>query len=161
MNKNYHTAFGVYGIYQSTSDQLLVIKKNQGPYAHRYDLPGGSLGNSEGLSETLEREFIEETKLTLSSYQQLGTCTFRYPWQYQEFNYNKHIAVFYQIHSLTGRVAESVPQFPGQDSDGAVFVTLNEIDETNASPLVLKAKEYLLTCQFQCTDDEYSAYQVL
>ncbi len=32
--------------------KLLCIEKNEGPYQHRYDLPGGSVSNlAEGLTE--------------------------------------------------------------------------------------------------------------
>ena len=38
----FHRAFGVYGILIK-QQQLVVVKKKDGPYKYRYDLPGGSL----------------------------------------------------------------------------------------------------------------------
>ena len=62
--KNY---FGVYGVCLQDG-KLLCIEKTRGPYRHRFDLPGGSQEPGEGLTETLEREVLEETGYTLSRY---------------------------------------------------------------------------------------------
>ncbi|NAP01756.1 NUDIX domain-containing protein, partial [Halomonas sp. MG34] len=58
--KKFHRAFGVYGIYIE-DNKLLVINKSRGPYKNRYDLPGGSLEEGEGLSIAMQRECKEET----------------------------------------------------------------------------------------------------
>lgn len=55
MTRKYHRAFGVYGIIQKNNN-LLVIKKNGGPYINRFDLPGGSLADGESLSSAIIRE---------------------------------------------------------------------------------------------------------
>ena len=59
--------FGVYGICFENG-KLLCIEKTRGPYQHRFDLPGGSQELGEGLTETLEREVLEETVYKLRSY---------------------------------------------------------------------------------------------
>ena len=51
---------GIYGICIK-DNKLLCIKKVRGPYKNRFDLPGGSQKENEGLTETLAREFREET----------------------------------------------------------------------------------------------------
>lgn len=74
MNTNeptFHRAFGTYGIYYNEG-KLLVIHKQGGPYTYRYDLPGGSLEDFETLPDALDREFQEETGLTVRSKQLLG-----------------------------------------------------------------------------------------
>lgn len=38
-----------------------MYKKGKRPYKNRFDLPGGSQKENEGLTETLVREFREET----------------------------------------------------------------------------------------------------
>lgn len=157
----YHTAFGVYGIYQPTKDELLVIKKNRGPYSRRFDLPGGSMENSEGLDETLKREVYEETGSELTKYVQLGVTSFRYPWDYLDFNYNRHIAVFNLIEDIDGDIHQTVGQFDGQDSSGAVFMKLSSLTVDNSSPLVMKAKEYLENKKFISTDEVLSEWMVL
>ena len=59
--------FGVYAVCFENG-KLLCIEKTRGPYRHRYDLPGGSQQLGEGLTETLTREVMEETGLTVRSY---------------------------------------------------------------------------------------------
>ncbi len=76
---SYHTAFGVYGILIQNA-RLLVIHKNGGPYNQRYDLPGDSLESGETLTAALMREFQEETSMSVTAFQQLGTINFLYPW---------------------------------------------------------------------------------
>ena len=46
----------------------MCIKKVRGPYKNRFDLPGGSQNTSEGFTETLVREFLEETGYKVSFY---------------------------------------------------------------------------------------------
>ncbi|POB81724.1 NUDIX hydrolase, partial [Vibrio vulnificus] len=53
-SKTFHFAFGSYGIIHK-SGRLLVIKKNDGPYINRYDLPGGSMDEGEPLENTAVR----------------------------------------------------------------------------------------------------------
>lgn len=156
----YHTAFGVYGILIKAGE-LAVIKKNGGPYKNRYDLPGGSLEEGETLSAALHREFKEETGLTATAVKQLGTINFLYPWSYQDTTMNNHICVFYEITKAVGAVAKTLPQFSGQDSLGALFVSFEKLTEKNASPLVLAAKEFYLQHSFAAVEQRFSTWEVL
>lgn len=160
--EKYHRAFGVYGIIYSSSKGIVVIKKNGGPYINRFDLPGGSLEDGEELSLVIKREIAEETGLTVQKYSQLGITSFKYPWDYLNYHYNQHIAVFYDVEELSGKIEEIAPQFDGQDSLGAVFIPLENISIRNASPLVLKAKEYLLNNRrFEDEDTIFDEWTVL
>ena len=58
---------GVYGVCL-IDNKVLCIKKTRGPYKNRYDLPGGSQKTSEGFTEILVREFLEETGYKVNSY---------------------------------------------------------------------------------------------
>ncbi|MEZ7743322.1 NUDIX domain-containing protein [Gemella sp. 20925_1_85] len=58
---------GIYGIC-IRGNKLLSIKKERGPYKNRFDLPGGSQKENEGLTETLVREFREETGYEIEKY---------------------------------------------------------------------------------------------
>ncbi|RRK10853.1 NUDIX domain-containing protein [Lactiplantibacillus garii] len=136
----YHRAFGVYGIIGDLQPGLVVTKKFGGPYTNRYDLPGGSLEDGEPLEHAIRREIREETGLTAVRVIQLGATSFRYPWQFERWQFNQHIGVFYRVKSLSGELAAKVPNFAGQDSHGAVQLPLTQLTVANASPLVLKAK---------------------
>ncbi|MDF7671962.1 NUDIX hydrolase [Lactobacillus sp. ESL0701] len=161
MTDKYHRAFGVYGIMQQ-QEKLIVIKKRGGPYTNRYDLPGGSLEDGEKLTDAIEREIYEETGLTALEMVQLGITSFRYPWDYQEWHFNQHLCVFYQIKKWQGQLQETVKQFAGQDSLGAVAVPLTQLTLANSSPLVLKAKEFIQNnYQFNPADQTFGAWSVL
>lgn len=159
-SKTFHFAFGSYGIIHK-SDKLLVIKKNGGPYINRYDLPGGSLDEGEPLDKTVVREVIEETGLKILKSHQLGTISFRYPWRYQKYTWNEHICVFNLIDKYQGEVKDTVVQFIGQDSLGAVWVPLTDLTLENSSPLVIKARDFLLNGKFEIKDAEYPDWKVL
>lgn len=157
----YHRAFGVYGII-GDQQNLVVTKKYGGPYTNRFDLPGGSLEDGEPLANAIRREVQEETGLVPTVLTQLGTTSFRYPWQFEGWAFNQHIGVFYRITEVSGDLAASVASFDGQDSHGAVKVPLTELTIKNASPLVLKAKAYLLNSEkFNATDTTYETWKVL
>lgn len=140
-NNNFHRAFGVYGLYFKEG-KLLVINKNVGPYINRFDLPGGSLEKSENLTEAMKREFLEETGIEIEIIKNLGVIDFMLPWNWKEFSYVHHICVYYLVSKVGGNLI--IPkQFDGQDSLGALWVSESEVSVDNASPLVLKAFEWL------------------
>lgn len=144
------------------TNNLVVIKKNGGPYINRYNLPGGSLEDGEPLVTAIVREIKEETGLTPTQLTQLGITSFRYPWQYEKWAYNQHICVFYKVERLEGVITATVKQFEGQDSLGAESVPLERLNISNSSPLVLKAKDYLLNKnKFDSQDQTFSTWQVL
>ncbi len=141
--KYFHRPFGVYGILVE-KDRLLVIHKKRGPYANRFDLPGGSLEPAESLAIAMRREFLEETGVKIEIENQLGMADFMFPCKWREFTHIHHIAAFYTVRKVGGEI--SVPeQFEGQDSLGAEWVALEDISINNASPLVLKAVEWIKT----------------
>lgn len=159
-NKFFHTAFGVYGIVYK-DNKLLVIKKNGGPYINRYDLPGGSLENGEGLNSAIKREVSEETWIKIKNYIQLGTMAFKYPWKYQRYEWNEHICVFYLIKGYEGISQNKVSQFIGQDSLGSKFVELNNLNVDNSSPLVSLAKRYINSGKFEFDDITFNKWHIL
>lgn len=158
--KEFHHAYGVYGIY-AEGQSLLVIKKNGGPYKNRYDLPGGSLEEGEGLVSAVKREFLEETGFSICKFHQLATFTFTYPWIYQKWNWNQHLCIFYEIQEIS-RNRQAVTDFLGQDSLGAVFIPFTKLTLENSSPLVLKARDYFLNPPaFEKTDNYFETWEVL
>lgn len=161
MSKNYHHAFGCYGII-GNQDHIVVIKKHGGPYTNRYDLPGGSLENGEGLNQAVIREVNEETGLSVCSFKQIGVTSFKYPWDFETWHFNQHICVLYKIEKTKGKLKSEVVQFKGQDSFGAVQMPLRNLSIKNSSPLVMKAKEYLLENKnFNLNDQTFATWHVL
>ncbi|WP_125761287.1 NUDIX hydrolase [Companilactobacillus hulinensis] len=161
MSKKFHRAFGVYGIISDNSN-LVVIKKNGGPYINRYDLPGGSLDDGEPLNNAIIREIKEETQLDATDVMQLGITSFRYPWKYEKWNYNQHICVFYDVNKYDGKISNTVDQFVGQDSLGGLSIGLDELTYENSSPLVMKAKEYIENGrEFNSADEFFDKWKIL
>jgi ADP-ribose pyrophosphatase YjhB (NUDIX family) len=153
-----HRAFGVYGICYEEG-KLLVINKSRGPYINRFDLPGGSLEESEGLIQALKREFTEETGLTVEVADQLGTADFIFPCVWKEFSHVHHIAVFYSVKRIGGELVEPLP-FAGQDSLGALWISPEEANVDNASPLVMKALDWLKRGSLDWNTKHYESWDV-
>ncbi|SDD07005.1 ADP-ribose pyrophosphatase YjhB, NUDIX family [Terribacillus halophilus] len=133
---HYHHAFGVYAVIQKDGN-LLVIHKSRGPYTNRYDLPGGSPENGEGLLEAVIREVKEETGLIAEVTKQIGVVDFKLPWQWKHFTDVHHTAVFY-TGEVTGTL-EVPKQFAGQDALAAEWVPIEKLFSKNSSPLVMQA----------------------
>ena len=136
--------FGVYGICFENG-KLLCIEKTRGPYQHRFDLPGGSQGISEGLTETLKREVLEETGYTLSCYSNPRIYDVLVQEEGQDFAVH-HIMAFYDIVLDLEGSQKSIPHEildGSNDSANAIWLPLEQLTEENASPLVLKVKAEL------------------
>ena len=132
---------GIYGIC-IRDNKLLCIKKERGPYKNRFDLPGGSQKENEGLTETLVREFQEETGYHIKGH---GNCRV-YDVFVEEFNRTvHHIMVFYNVDinlkqqdTISEKLEDEL-----NDSSGIYWVDLEELDIKNSSPLILKLKQEL------------------
>ncbi|GAA0289024.1 ADP-ribose pyrophosphatase YjhB (NUDIX family) [Gracilibacillus halotolerans] len=157
--KRYHRAFGVYGIYVEDG-KLLVINKNAGPYRNRFDLPGGGLEEGETLSEAMKREFLEETGFQIEIEENIGIKDFKLPWLWNGYTDVHHIAVYYSVRKIGGAI-KLPEQIEGQDSLGAVWVSESDISKDNASPLLLKAFDWLKTKDFGIDADIYNEWKVL
>ena len=134
----YSKHFGVYGVYFKAG-KLLCIHKNAGPYQNRYDLPGGSQENGEGLTETLVREIKEETGFAVSAYHH-NRIYDAFVKPVHEIRTVHHIFAVYDV-ELDFNTPSKLPRQVSDglnDSDGIAFVDLKTLNATNASPLVLK-----------------------
>ncbi|MBD3918440.1 NUDIX hydrolase [Paenibacillus sp. PR3] len=141
----FHRHTGVYGIC-ITNNRILVIRKILGPYSGRYDLPGGRLENEESLQEGVIREFREETGCTVREMKSIGVCDFATTWYFRnELETVHHIAMLYTVTVETAELNDEVEAFDEQDSNGALWVALDEVTPDNASPLVLQAVEWIRT----------------
>lgn len=133
----YTLHFGVYGVVIEQG-HILCIHKNSGPYKNRYDLPGGSQEPGEGLTETLVREVYEETGQKVKKYSHPRIYdTFIKPHTKQVTTH--HVFVLYTV-SLHEEVSD-LPLYVADglnDSDGVTWVKISELNELNASPLILK-----------------------
>lgn len=132
---------GVYGICIK-DNRLLCIRKERGPYKNRFDLPGGSQKENEGLTETLVREFHEETGYQIKNYRNCRV----YDIFVEEKNRTvHHIMVFYDVDVNFEQQAEVLEKLVDElnDSSGTYWISLEKLDISNASPLILKLVQEL------------------
>ncbi len=126
---------GVYALIPSADGAaVLLIKKALGCYTGLYDLPGGTMDDGELLQETLQREILEETDCTVTSYTQLASHSLLYPFKKDGADFTlRHIGVIY-LAEITGTPREHAT---GDDSAGCVWVPIADLTAANAAPLVL------------------------
>ena len=132
---------GVYGICIK-DNKLLCIKKARGPYKNRFDLPGGSQKENEGLIETLVRELREETGYQIKNY---GNCRVYDVFVEEISRTVHHIMVLYDVDinfEQQDIISEKLED-ELNDSSGIYWIDFEELDINNSSPLILKFKQEL------------------
>ena len=132
---------GIYGIC-IRDNKLLCIQKEREPYKNRFDLPGGSQKEKEGLTETLVREFREETGYEIENY---VNCRVYDAFVEESYRTVHHIMVFYDVDinleqqdTISEKLEDEL-----NDSSGIYWIDLEELDIKNSSPLILKLKQEL------------------
>ena len=131
----------IYGIC-IIDNKLLCIKKERGPYRNRFDLPGGSQKENEGFTETLIREFKEETGYQIENYRNCRA----YDIFVEEMNrIVHHIMVFYDVDINVEQqdVVLEILDDELNDSSGIYWIDLEKLDISNASPVILKLVQEL------------------
>ncbi|MCR2805831.1 NUDIX hydrolase [Paenibacillus soyae] len=146
MNDNFYRHIGVYGICV-VNNCMLVIQKILGPYTGKYDLPGGRLEKTETLEQGIIRELREETGHTVRKLKNIGVCDFSVMWTLRDNTAERvhHIAILYEVDVDSEETTKAIESFEGQDSNGAVWLSLDEVTSRNSSPLVLQAVEWIRT----------------
>lgn len=131
----------IYGIC-IRDNKVLCIQKERGPYKNRFDLPGGSQKENEGLTETLVREFREETGYEIENY---VNCRVYDAFVEESYRTVHHIMVFYDVDinleqqdTISEKLEDEL-----NDSSGIYWIDLEELDIKNSSPLILKLKQEL------------------
>jgi 8-oxo-dGTP pyrophosphatase MutT (NUDIX family) len=72
----------------------LVVKQKRGPYAGKFDFPGGGIEFGESAETALQREFAEEVGMKFDSMQLIANLTATIDVPKSEFN---EAYTFYQI----------------------------------------------------------------
>ena len=119
-----------------------MYKKGKRPYKNRFDLPGGSQKENEGLIETLVREFREETGYQIKNYR---NCRVYDVFVKEQKRMVHHIMVFYNVDinfEQQDIISEKLED-ELNDSSGIYWIDFEELDINNSSPLILKFKQEL------------------
>jgi len=157
--ESWHRHFGVYGICCHV-DRLLVVNKTAGPYMNRYDLPGGTMEPNETVQQALSREFKEETGMQLMECRQLGFCEFIVRYSQRDHSHIQHIPLFFQV-KCNENCNEHQDLRLSNDSSGCEWVSLQDINEANASPLVIKAKDILVNKEFTYESKKFDEWKTI
>lgn len=92
---------------------------------------------------------------------QVGVTSFTYPWIFEDFDWNQHIVVLYEVTAFEGELSEEVPQFFGQDSFGAELISVDAVLNLNSSPIVVQAVEYIKNGVFSTKETSFDYWDVL
>lgn len=128
------THIGVYGILIK-NESILLIKKANGPYKGKLDLPGGSLEFGEKPEKTLIREMKEETGLDITKYEINNSDSVVVDWIYDKKEITTHhIGIFYDIKDYKGKIKEKVEiDNINDDSLGSSFYKIKDLKEEDVS----------------------------
>lgn len=141
MNKAIY--IGVYGIILNEG-KILLIKKARGPYKGTYDLPGGGIEHGESFENTLEREFLEETGLKVSSpkFIQNNQFTVEYQNSKGEEQGLHHIGIYYSVELEGDNNIKTGAD--GEDSLGAEYIDTKKLSGVEISPIARSVVENFL-----------------
>ena len=136
--------FGVYGIIIENNN-IVLVKKNGGPYDGKFDLPGGSIEFGETPLEALKRELKEEIGINLGDCELLDVDSVKFNWEYNnEMLKWHHIGIFYKVLSYENKVKESIEiDSKNNDSYGASICSVDGLEKDTLSEIAILELEKL------------------
>lgn len=128
--------FGVYGIIIE-NNQIVLVKKNGGPYDGKLDLPGGSIEFGETPVEALQRELSEEIGIELKESKLIDADSVKFDWIYNNETLKwHHIGIFYHILSYDNEIKKEVLlDEKNDDSLGAELYDIDTLKKENLSEI--------------------------
>lgn len=134
---------GVYALVVK-DENILLIKKARGCYIGMWDLPGGKLEFGEKPLEGLAREVMEETGLVVKESDLLNVLTHVIVCDSTAGEKEElyHIGIIYSV--IVDSDDNLKTGADGEDSDGASWVKISDVNEINFTPFVNQSlKNYL------------------
>lgn len=135
------THVGAYGILIQDG-KIALVKKARGGYKGKYDLPGGGIEHTETPIEALHREMMEEVNGTVIKEELLDVTSTNIKWLMEE-NVTEdlhHIGILYLVDIKEENLKIDAD---GLDSDGAVWLPIEELKEEQLSPFAWYALKKL------------------
>ena len=131
---------GSYGIIID-DDSIVLIKKANGGYVGKLDLPGGGIEHEETPSQALKREIMEEAGLTVTSYSLFDVTSNNFTWQMTKDTKEDlhHIGVLYKV--KTKGILKKNPD--GIDSLGAERYKIDALNKRDLTPFAIYSLEKL------------------
>ena len=127
---------GSYGLILQDNN-ILLIKKNGGPYDGKLDLPGGTIEFNETPEEALVRELKEEVGIIPTKYYLFDGNSVNIKWVHKgEEEEICHMGFFYMIEEFLGNIEKNIEITEiNDDSKGAEFYNIKELAEEELSSI--------------------------
>ena len=135
---------GVYGIIIQ-NNEIVLVKKNGGPYDGKLDLPGGTIEFGETPQETLIRELEEEIGINLKEYELITADSVLFDWTYNDKLLKcHHIGIFYKIINYENDIQNNIEiDDKNDDSLGGKFYNINNLKKEELSEIAIMILEKL------------------
>lgn len=136
---------GAYGIILKDR-KILLIKKANGPYKNKLDLPGGTIEFCERPSDALKRELLEEVGIEVVEYQLFDADSVAFEWQFKEDVLVKvhHTGIFFKVNNFKNEIKKTVEvDEVNDDSLGADFYEIDKLTKNDLSAIALLELEKL------------------
>lgn len=138
------THLGAYGLILK-DNKILLIKKANGPYKDKLDLPGGTIEFSERPNETLIRELKEEVGIDVTNFSLFDSDSVLIEWEHKgELQQIHHIGIFYKIEKYKNEIINNMDiNEINDDSLGAEFYEINSLSKEKLSKIAILELEKL------------------
>ena len=135
------THVGAYGIL-IRDGKIALVKKARGGYKGKYDLPGGGIEHTETPIEALHREMMEEVSGTVIKEELLDVTSTNIKWLMEKdvMEDLHHIGILYLVDIKEENLKIDAD---GLDSDGAVWLPIENLKEEQLSPFAWYALKIL------------------
>ena len=136
---------GTYGLILK-NNSILLIKKANGPYANKLDLPGGTIEFCERPIEALKRELMEEVGIEIINYQLFDADSVSFEWQFKEDVLVKvhHTGIFFKVDNFKNEIKKEIKvDDVNDDSLGADFYEIDKLSKEDLSAIALLELEKL------------------
>lgn len=127
---------GSYGLILD-NNEIVLIKKNGGPYNGKLDLPGGTIEWGEKPEMALVRELEEEVGIKVIDYELFDGNSVTFEWNHKgELEQGHHIGFFYKITNYENEIKNSVLiDEINDDSLGAQFYDIKQLKKSELSDI--------------------------
>ena len=135
---------GVYGIIVQ-DNEIVLVKKNGGPYDGKLDLPGGTIEFGETPEKALKRELEEEVGIKLKEYELITADSVQFDWNYNDKLLKcHHIGIFYKIVNYENDIQNNKEiDDKNNDSFGGEFYNINNLKKEELSEIAIMILEKL------------------
>lgn len=125
--------------------EIVLIRKNGGPYDGKLDLPGGSLEFGETPEEALKRELQEELGVELKQCELFDADSVNFEWiHHKETLKWHHIGIFYRVLNYENEIKHDIKiDDRNDDSLGANFYKIKELKKEELSKITILELEKL------------------